>query len=101
MKLQNTNPTIPLAILGSVAVLAAILLRIFLPETKGALTAETLEDTVVGRQLALGKGWMPRIAMRKKDTVDNAWAERSSGSSRRTHSDPMDIDNDDERFKVG
>ena len=100
MELQYAYPTLPLGILGLFSILVAILLRVFLPETKGSLTTETLEDTVVGRRGPFTDAWSPRIAMRNREKVDNGFMEDSYETSLRSNSDPIDIEQSEDRFKV-
>ena len=45
MKLESTHPIVPLGIMGVFSILAGILSRGLLPETKGKMTAETLDDS--------------------------------------------------------
>ncbi|XP_031571958.1 organic cation transporter protein-like [Actinia tenebrosa] len=98
MSLQSINPTIPLAVLGCFSIIVAILLRIFLPETKGSLTAETLEDTVVGRQEPYNGAWSPKVNMTRTNSAeDNVDGERIKVSCQLTK--PVDIDKNKDRFK--
>ncbi|XP_032219160.2 solute carrier family 22 member 15-like isoform X2 [Nematostella vectensis] len=74
MSLQSLNPMVPLAMLGSVSLFAGVLIRVMLPETKGAMTSETLEDTVVGRR-TFNKPWSPKVRWARTERRDESGTE--------------------------